>query len=219
MSGKAIRRDILEFTQKIQVLFPDINSDTINAWNKCPKEKIEKYLLDMFSKKPESVVFQNFLIKLVGKVDIPATTEKFIAKDHFVVDTSKKAKVKFSWFGDNFEKWFFGKEEEPMAAKTLQYWELVKNSVDTPIIAELGGEAKAETTLACLCYLLEQQRDGEKGVLLVNGRANIFYIRDVDGALRAVLAYWSGDGWDVHALSIGDPRSWLAGYQVFSSNS
>ncbi|MFH1225743.1 MAG: hypothetical protein V1684_00450 [bacterium] len=159
------------------------------------------------------------LLEFVGKVDIPAITEKFITKDHFVEDTSEEARVKISWLGDNFKSWFLEKEEEPIAAKNLQYWKLVKNSVDTPIIAELGGEAKAKTTLSCLSYLLGKQRNGEKGVLLTNGRANIFYICDITGALRAVNAYWSGDGWNGDAGSVEDPRSWGAGHQVFFSNS
>ena len=60
-------------------------------------------------------------------------------------------------------------------------------SVDGPILAELGGEAKAETTLTEVYSLMEAQKNGENGPLLTNGYANIFYVRDVNGALRAVV--------------------------------
>ena len=42
-----------------------------------------------------------------------------------------------------------------------------------------------ETTLAQLYALLERQGRGEDGVLLVNGAANIFYIRDINRVLRS----------------------------------
>jgi hypothetical protein len=162
------------------------------------------------------------LLELVSTIVIPATTGKLVAKEKFVINTKRNASVKISYLGDNFTAWFLngdGKTEDPITEQTLRYAKLRKASVDGPIIEELGGEAKAETTLSEMFSLMEKQKHGEDGVLLNNGWANLFYIKDSAGVLRAVLVYWLGDGWDVTASSVEDPCRWYDGIQVFSRNS
>jgi hypothetical protein len=66
---------------------------------------------------------------------------------------------------------------------------------------------------------MEKQKNGEGGVLLNNGYANIFYIRDQNRVLRAVGVNWHVDGWNVLADSVEHPRRWNDGDQVFSRNS
>lgn len=161
------------------------------------------------------------ILELVSTVAVSATTSKFVAKDKFVVNTKRNAPVKISAVWDNFTNWFLsgdGKTEDPISEQTLRYHKLRKASVDGPIIAELGGEAKAETTLSEMFSLMERQKNGEDGVLLNNDYATIFYIRDHDGVLRAVRVFWHGDGWSVSAYSVEDPCRWVGGYHVFSRN-
>ncbi len=162
------------------------------------------------------------ILELVSTVVVPATTVNLVAKEKFVRDTGRKAKVKISYLGDNFTEWFLsgsGKTENPISEQTLRYHKLRQSSVDGPIIAELGGVEKSETTLSEMFALMEKQGKGEDGVLLNNGYANIFYIKDQNGVLRAVLVFWRDDGWCVFAYSVGYPRRWDDGYQVFSRNS
>ena len=66
---------------------------------------------------------------------------------------------------------------------------------------------------------MAEQGNGEDGILLTNGYANIFYIRDIKGVFWAVGCYWGGDGWDVSADSVGAPDVWDGGNRVFSRNS
>ncbi len=143
---------------------------------------------------------------------------KFIAMEFFRVNTKKDAPVRISCLGNNFVKWFLGKTEERVDSEvSLRYHNLTSNSLDAPIIAELGGgEAKAETNLAEIAALMEKQGHGESGPLLTNGFANIFYVRDTNGLLRAVYVGWLGGGWDVHANSGTGPIPWDAGSRVFS---
>lgn len=158
----------------------------------------------------------NKVLEWLGEVTVPATTEKFVAKDKFRL---KENGGICSGFGSNFTDWFLsgdGKIEDPIAETTLHYAKLRKASVDGPIIAELGGEVKAETTLSEMFSLMEKQKNGEDGVLLNNGWANIFYIRDQNGILRAVSAHWYDDGWFVGADSVESPLGWLADRRVFS---
>ena len=217
-SDKVLTKAELEFTQKLQMHFPCGNIDPaiVQAWNGCPKEFITERILTAFGKMPEV----NMLLKRISSFFIQPESAKFIASDRFKVNTGHEAEVKISYLGDNFCKWMLNLvEEQPPAEVNLYYHELLKDSVDGPIIKELGGEQKAETTLSEIFTLMKRQRNGEDGVLLTSGYANIFYVRGANGVLRAVSVGWGGDGWDVRADSVEDPDRWGAGFQVFASNS
>ncbi len=143
----------------------------------------------------------------VGEAAFPGATN-FVASEVFTED-------KF-YLGDNFKTWFLGKVEANVASSVLNYGQLTGQHFDTPIIASRGGEEKAETSLAEVFHLTTLQPNGEEGALLTNGYANIFYVRDNAGVLRAVVVYWYGDRWLVSALAISRPYPWNAGRQVFS---
>lgn len=140
-----------------------------------------------------------------------AATQKFVAKDFF--------NPKKFYLGDNFKAWFLGKIEEPQAEMELRRHTLLRRSRDLPIITELGGEEKGETTLSQIASLIANQANGEEGTLLVNGYANIFYVRDINGVLRTVDAFWYGGRWRLRAYPLEDPDEWNDGHQVFSRNS
>lgn len=159
------------------------------------------------------------ILEFIGTTFIPATTCKFVAKKKFVLDIGSTAKVKISCLGDNFISWFLkgdGKIEDSISEQALRYAKLRKASVDGPIITELGGEAKAETTLSEIYALMTKQGSGEKGALLHKGWWNIFYVRDQNGVLRTVFVYWCDDGWRVGASSVENPGGWHGGRRVFS---
>ncbi|MFA4890334.1 MAG: hypothetical protein WC587_01730 [Candidatus Paceibacterota bacterium] len=222
--NKTLSNAELELTQKIQMHFPRgiISLDVLKAWNSSKKELITARLIETFGKRPGKNSFEfekDPILTLIATVKVPARTGRFVAKVHFIVDTGKKAKVKISYLGDNFREHFLGKTEEPTSETTLCQHELKKPSRDIPIISELGGENKAETTLSAMFGLMEMQPNGETGTLLTNGYANIFYVRDLGGVLWTVRCLWSGVGWLVGASSVDSPRDWDAGDRVFSCNS
>jgi hypothetical protein len=139
---------------------------------------------------------------------------KVSARDKFVVaDNFKKGNAGIYYLGENFQKWFGSKVEENIPAATLSSRKLTQNSLDGPIKAELGESH--ETFLCWLFEKIEAQADGREGELLVNGRANIFYING-----RVVGAGWgAGGGWRVCAYEVANPGEWCAGCRVFSRNS
>lgn len=167
------------------------------------------------------------LIQWYSTTTTSATTEQFVAKDKFFNDLIRE--VKFYGIWDIFQHWFLdgkGKTEEPLDEQELRFGNLTKPAQHLPqkegdiaIIPELGGEARAETTLTELWDLLIRQANGEDGVLLINGNANIFYIRDVKGVLRSVSVMWCNVAWYVRASSVGDLRGWDVGARIFSRNS
>lgn len=158
------------------------------------------------------------ILKFVGVVSIDATTCKFVARWKFVFLPTLNAPVKILHLGHNFTSWFLngdGKTEDPESVQTLRYHKLRKYSGSGPIITELGGEAKAETTLSEMFSLMEKQKNGESGPLLNNGWWSIFYIRDQNGVLRTVRVHWDDD-WHVNADPVECSRRWCGGNQVFS---
>ncbi len=207
----------VEFQQAVLRALPrDIDPDVADGWRNNG-ESLARVLREALHP-PVKPATKPLLIP-VGTTSLAATTTPFVARDRFVVNTGKKAPVKISYLGDNFKSWFLGKEEQPFAGSTLKYGKLSRYSVDGPILAELGGETAAETTLTELFALMEAQKNGESGPLLTNGYANIFYVRDAAGGLRAVYANWNDDGWRVGAVSILYPNDWYDGHRFFSRDS
>jgi len=167
---------------------------------------------------------KNMLGKLTGLLLlVPTVTISFIstfkAKDHFKVGEVKG--VKIGWIGENFQKAFLngkGKIEKDVAEAVFRIFKLIEDSVDTSIIAELGGEEVAETTLAQVFALLQLQGKGQKGVLLTNGCANIFYVRGDSDTLWAVYGRWDSyyRYWSIGARPVSHPRGWSADNRVVS---
>lgn len=210
-------RQTKKFAAAVVDALPEADEQVMQGWIKNPKALQEVLYEALCPPKPIEL-----LLELVSTVVVSATTSKFVAKEKFVRDTGRKAKVKISYLGNNFTSWFLngdGKTEDSISEQTLRYHKLRQSSVDGPIIAELGGAEKSETTLSEMFSLAEKQGKGEDGVLLNNGYANIFYIKDSGGVLRAVGVDWDGDGWSVGACSVEDPFRWPDGFQVFSRNS
>lgn len=160
------------------------------------------------------------LLELVGTTtaralsSVSGTVSKLIR-----VNTSDSAPVAIGYVDTVISKWFGKLAIELSADTTLAYHRLARDSRDFPILGELDGHE--ETTWGEIYSLLLAQPRGPAsgdGPLLTNGIANIFYVRDVLGELRAVNVYWRADygGWDVYASSVAHRRGWDAPDQVFS---
>ncbi len=161
------------------------------------------------------------LLEFISKITV-SVTKTVIAKTVFVKDVSKKAKVRVSYLGPSFENLFLvwpRQIEDPIGETTLNYHKLTKDSLDAPIIALLGGKAKAETTLAEVYALMVKQGEGQGGALLTNGYGNIFYVLNNGCVLCAVIVYWNDDGWLVESCLFEYRHWWRAGYRVFSRTS
>ena len=153
------------------------------------------------------------LLEDIGTVNTSATTDTLVVSDEFAA-----GKNGISYVGENFKRWFYPKVEAPSADATLRYARLTRASLDEPIRKEIGV-ANEETTLGQILALIRRRKNSKGGVLLTDGRANIFYIRDAYGTIRAVYVGWGGGGWGVYAYSVSDSSGWAGGHRVFSRNS
>lgn len=104
--------------------------------------------------------------------------------------------------------------------ETIGYADLVQLANHTEIGTELPGDhifMEVDTFLAYLAVLIASQWGGTSGMLLNNGRSNIFYVK-VNEEVFAVYVHWSRDDqqWFCNANHLHDGR-WGAGCRVFSA--
>ncbi|MCR4279580.1 MAG: hypothetical protein NUV78_02465 [Candidatus Zambryskibacteria bacterium] len=146
------------------------------------------------------IVFETILT-LLRTVRITAQPTTITSKEYFAEAGVVSA-------GSNFETQFYGLEVAAVAAGELAVRKLTKDSLDAPILAELGD--KAETSVSQFRAFLDANRGSSEWF--------IFYLRGNDGNLWAVSADWNaGDGgWRVGARSVAAPIWWDAGRQVLS---
>jgi len=167
----------------------------------------------------------NVLSTIISTFTLPATTEKFVVRKKFVVDTKKEAKVKISFLSKDFQRMFGGKVEEPSAGSIVYGRKLNRNSVDTPILEELGGKRKAATTLTEVYAIMEhtEHYNGESSDLKNGSSSDVFYVPEDDSepeeTLRAVYLDRDDEGWIVRADLVEVPLEWDADDRVFSHNS
>ena len=128
--------------------------------------------------------------------------------------------VKF-YIWNNFSNWILknAPEEIPEYACNLSKYQLTERMYDSQILDELG-QPKPFTVLeflAVLKRLVEKQPNGEEGILLNNGYANIFYVILPDGCVVAVSVRWGSGSreWLCNASDLDDDR-WYGGRCVFS---
>jgi hypothetical protein len=182
-------------------------------------DQLKAILLPVFTRLgAEVALVDSALLEPVTIVSFPAV-EAFSAKEKLAIGTQDG--VVIGWHGDNFKKHFLngaGKSEIDVPEVQLRVHKLRKGSVDGPIIKELGGEEIVETNLATMFEAMKKQGSGQAGDLLVNGYANIFYVRDDNGTLWAVGCRWYPDlrYWDVEAGPVTGPDGGDAGSRVFS---
>lgn len=170
------------------------------------------------------------VLEFVCAIETPATTSNFVSKDMFLPKTRRGAPVQIKTIFENFYTYFFsengkpgaGKIEKPIRAQKIACHNLVRVVRDAAIIRELGyqdykdDDEKVETTLTEMYFLLQRQGMGEDGVLLTNGKANVFYIPDATKELRTVSTRWRGTGWTLNAHVVNHSSGWDWGTRIFT---
>jgi hypothetical protein len=103
---------------------------------------------------------------------IPAGSNAFIVCNFFTENINPGAPVKISVIEAGFKKKFFGKIE----ASNNNVVQFRRERLSE---AELRSEDDMEVMLAEVYALMKHQGNGEQGFLLTDGKANIFFVREV----------------------------------------
>lgn len=123
------------------------------------------------------------------------------------------------WRSENFEKYILSvaKKIPPVQLPDhITGFDLPENMNDEKIRANLGDNHVFEASEGCavIAGMISRQLNGEKGDLLSNGKANIFYVRGKDNVVFAVGVVSGVREWGVDADRLDDDR-WLAGGRAF----
>ncbi|MFM2330623.1 MAG: hypothetical protein RLZZ26_130 [Candidatus Parcubacteria bacterium] len=127
-------------------------------------------------------------LQFVQHVPSPAVSE-FVTAEKFCEGKTIDG-IKIVRLGENFKQHLLKKVETAVPERTLQEHRLVVVSRDTEIITELGGEQGPETSLAHLWASLASA---------VHSQWLLRYVRDAEGVLWSVNAYWREGGLDIEA--------------------
>ncbi len=125
--------------------------------------------------------------------------------------------------GENFRNWFSRKiERQFLPIKTPNVYGGRTDSSDKKIIAGLGGEDNAETSLALIWWLINFEINGKNSSdeELISARireGGIFYVRDDKGILRVVLIEKQECGrWDIEAYILHS-YTWSKDTNIFTN--
>jgi hypothetical protein len=156
------------------------------------------------------------LIVPVGTIDVPATEFRFVARDHFVINTGENVQVEIARFGENFTTRFLGKVEQPFGGSTLRYGDLSRAAEHDSVIAELGGEERAQTTLVeCFSCMLTHAQENKKNNTVPDRRSHVFYVPDINEVICAVDFRWYDDGCHMYAYPTSIADKWPEGTRIY----
>lgn len=154
------------------------------------------------------------LLKFVGYLKLKAVP-RFVIADNFKVGNVVGGR-RIGWIGDNFHEHFDGLVEENVPERVVYIWELIKNSLDAPVVKILdGGVANNPSTETHLAHTFQMMELGEKGKGRLDGYANFGYKRSPkDGKLW--VPGWSVPygKFSVEANSSSSPIGWGDGRRV-----
>ncbi|MDD2934903.1 MAG: hypothetical protein PHX25_00315 [Candidatus Pacebacteria bacterium] len=129
------------------------------------------------------------------------------------------------WVSDNFRDRILSvaKKIAKVSMDGANHFDLPTPMNDAETQKRLGeGYIYEDASEFCsvLAGMIDRQPNGEVGVLVNNGKANIFYVRGKNDEVFAVIVYWNADDreWRVIAYLLDGSR-WSADCRAFSRNS
>lgn len=208
--ARALRR----FHSLVLAGLPSLDLETLEGWNQNPAA-IKKQLQVFHPWK--SNVFGLFL-KCVCTVSVRSRPGFFFAKNHFTETARGDAALKLAYISESFKNDFLAFEVPPEPQVEYAVYELNKRLVAKRILKVLGGETKAEISIASFCTLLEAQGRGEPGVLFTDGLHNLAFVRNAKGSLCNIEAVYGadGNGWSLRNHANGPESGWPAGSRIVS---
>lgn len=155
-------------------------------------------------------------LALRATVAVEATIS-FVVRDFFKMGDNGQTKI---WMSDAFKEKVlaFASSTASSSEVRLDKLELTESMNDSQITVELGSPTpfSIDGFLSHTKGLILKQPKGEKGDLLTNGYANIFYVTGNDGRTFAVDVHWNGRQWEFDCREFVEDGWWRAGRCVFS---
>ncbi|MFA6586076.1 MAG: hypothetical protein WCS86_02855 [Candidatus Paceibacterota bacterium] len=150
-------------------------------------------------------------IQYISSIEIPIESIPFVAKEKF---TKNNDSIKIGKIGESFMEWFGNKIETPTRINpVILYYGKLSNFLCDSIIVMWIGEEKIETNLQDIYFLMSKQSHGNKGVLITNGKSNVFHVRDKKNIMRTIYLCWY-TGWYIDSFPT-DNVYWYKDTRIF----
>jgi len=158
-----------------------------------------------------------FNLRFVEFTDIPKRDGMFKPQDWFVPGVHPESGVSINRVNGSFMSLLSSYPEEACEASTIHCSKSLGHMLGISVVEDLGCEDIARVSLSEIYFLMEQQPEGESGILLVDGLQNKFLITLEESKFWVILFFEQG-GWCLSAVSIEDDNwSGLDSYEaVFS---
>jgi len=156
----------------------------------------------------------------VRRVNIPHIKLMLLSTIRCTIEFRSGLAVKISSMSEGFKKLFFDDSHHvvaeakrnspdlnnPNQGTYLEAYDLKVNSnryfMSHEVCPEGNGfRKKTQAYFVEICYLLEKQGDGRDGILLSNGKENIFFVYNKRGrnSLAQIIVSWDGKGWQLRS--------------------
>lgn len=142
-----------------------------------------------------------------------AAGNRFVVRERFSLESKD---IQFAYIDPEFLAEFGDMEIGPRDGFEVASYELLRDSVDGPIQAELPENHFTDP--AVLWDELAKQPRGGNGQLLADGSATIFYMPNKAGVPRAVFAFRDDVGWYVSRNPVENRSEWFRGNRIVSRN-
>ena len=149
----------------------------------------------------------------IGDSVLLTKVSRFPVRDHFKPDVSPFAPIQIYYVSCEFKEAFLDIVEKEVSADELLVWPLTQRIGHKDIFERYAPVQP--TSFAHINELLKLQPNGEKGILLVNSSANIFYVDRKKGDCWTIwVRWWKGCGWFIRTCPATAPFVWSVGDQV-----
>lgn len=205
--GKVLDKQTLDFAARVLQNLPDISGEEMQYLISNPAE-LKKRLLAL--KKESATVGFTETALLRPVATIVASGKDDLDEDAFF--QTRKGEI---WVSESFRETFGSTfRKSRVSSRSYVACELKQNAYDTDIRKDLPKPHLSK--LGEIARLIKAQRGGMSGILLTNGRANIFYVKAKNGEVFAVDVIWyAGDReWNVGDWRLDEDGDWGAGNRV-----
>lgn len=207
--GKVLDKQSLDFAARVLQNLPNLTGEEMQYLISNPAE-LKRRLLALKMESAMVGFTETALLRPVATQIVPARTKSFDPKRFY---QNRKGLDVWDTFVDRLDL----RSRKAVAStpeRTYVSLELKQNVYDRDIRAELPEHHLS--MLEDIAALIKAQWGGKEGILLNNGRANIFYVEGKNGEVFAVNVNWNADDreWNVNDWRLDENGEWNAGNQV-----
>lgn len=221
MATKGLNKETLEFTQRIQRVFPhNLRCDVLEFFQRMPEEVLHDTLRTMFSRMPHA---DSKLICFKGYVKVTADNRTTNLHDAFKRSENRQEKMHRLNVHDGVQKLIklAPRSSHEVSDMILGYGALKCDATDEQVEAELGNLRAIGVPLYIVVQLYRQQSSIAGMLSYMNGAVmeplRYHYLYTVAHGVKSRVSLYGAtdDWWSVDAQAFGSSATMKAGTWIF----